>query len=109
MKRTLFALAATLALGSAYAQPGFPQPSFKDTTDLAPEVITGTQTVEQNFPKSSYGSGGGPKGPATVVIDAADRAQGEYASRGDSSTRSDATRADTRPHSDLNASFHYPY
>jgi hypothetical protein len=109
MKRTLLAAAATLALGAAHAQPGFPQPSFKDTTDLEPQVITGTQTVEQNFPKSSYGSGGGPKGAATVVIDAADRVQGEYASRGDSNTRSDAVRADSRPHSTLNDSFHYPY
>ena len=112
MKRSLLAAAATLALGSfsaAHAEAGLPQPSFKDTADLAPQAITGTQAVEQNFPKSSYGNGGGPRGPATVVIDAADRVQGEYASSGSGNTRSDAVRADTRPHSALNDSFHYPY
>ncbi len=109
MKRTLFAVAATLALGSfsaAHAEAGIPQPSFKDTADLAPAAITGPQTAQQNFPKPSYGSG---VASATVVLDAADGAQGKYASRGASDTRSDASSADTRPHSTLNDSFHYPY
>ncbi|MGE5639792.1 MAG: hypothetical protein ACM30H_06815 [Clostridia bacterium] len=109
MKRTLLAVAATLALGSfsaAQAEAGIPQPSFKDTTDLAPAAVTGTQTAQQNFPKPSYGAG---VSNATVVLDAADSAQAQYASTGPSATRNDAVRADSRPHSTLNDSFHYPY
>ena len=104
MKRILAAVAATLALGtlSAHAeQAGFPQPSFKDTTDITPERITGEQTYQHQFPKSSYASGTGPKGPATVVIDATDSAQ--------SASTGSAARSDTRPHSTLNDSFKYPY
>lgn len=66
MKRILLAAAAFAVAAPAFAQD--PQPSFKDTVDLPKQVVTGDRTVEQSFPKSSYAGGGGPKGPATVLI-----------------------------------------
>jgi|ERR1700687_2813213 hypothetical protein len=82
MKRSLLAVAAVLALGSAsaYAQTaGFPQPSFKDYTDLPAITITGTQTVDQKRPKGSMDSGG-PRGPSTVIVQPNDRTTAKYAS-----------------------------
>jgi hypothetical protein len=82
MKRSLLAVAAVLALGSAsaYAQtPGFPEPSFKDYVDVTPVPITGTQTVDQKLPKGSFPSGG-PRGPASVVVQRDDRTTAKYAS-----------------------------
>src|ERR1700682_128660 len=93
MKRSLLAVAAVLALGSAsaYAQTAGVQPSFKDYTDLAAVPITGTQTVDQHLPKGSFNSGG-PRGPATVFVQGNDRATAQYAhaSAGGSATASDA-------------------
>jgi hypothetical protein len=110
MKRSLLALAAVLALGSAsaYAQnANFPQPSFKDYTDLAPTSLTGTQTMDQQFPKGSYAGGGGPKGPATVIVRANDRSTAQYAHASTGTTRSDAQNGDaTSP--TLNDTFDYP-
>ena len=65
MKRTVL-LAAVLTLGSTAALAQ--EPSFKDYVDLPKNVVTSDRAIEQNFPKSSYASGGGPKGPATVLI-----------------------------------------
>jgi hypothetical protein len=111
MKRSLLAVAAVLALGSvsAYAEtPGFPQPSFNDAPDLTPTRISGTQTVEQQFPKSSYAGGGGPKGPATVLVRGNDRASAQYAH----SSAGGATKSDAQDGSGvaptLNDTFHYP-
>jgi hypothetical protein len=112
MKRSLLAIAAVLALGSAsaYAQTsGAPQPSFKDYTDLPPTPITGTQTMDHQFPKSSYGGGGGPKGPATVIVQGNDRttAQHAHASVGGGATSSDAQNGNEKS-PNLNDTFNYP-
>ena len=56
MKRSLLAVAAVLALGSAsaYAQTaGFPQPSFKDYTDVTPTPVTGTPSERSCRTRSS--------------------------------------------------------
>ena len=70
--------------------------------------ISGTQTVEQQFPKSSYAGGGGPKGPATVLVRGNDRASAQYAH----SSAGGATKSDAQDGSDLaptlNDTFHYP-
>jgi hypothetical protein len=89
MKRTLLAVAAVLALGSAsaYAQTAGVQPSFKDYTDLTPTQVTRKQTADQHSAKSA-----------------------QYASA--SVTRSDATVDDSgkasQPAPTLNDTFHYP-
>jgi hypothetical protein len=99
MKRILPAVAAVLALASAaanaqdgrnpqpsfsdsaplYADPyragavvkvEFPKPSFTDSAELPKYSVTGTDMVEHKFPRGSYTGGGGPKGPATMVIQA---------------------------------------
>ena len=111
MKRSLLAAAAVLALGSAsvYAEtPGFPQPSFKDSTDLPPTTITGTQTRDHQFPKSSMNGGGGPTGPATVIVQGNHRAAGQYANANTGGgTRTDASSgAEESP--TLNDTFNYP-
>jgi hypothetical protein len=74
MKRTLL-VAAALTLGSTAALAQDPVPSFKDYVDLPKITVTSDQTVEQSFPKSSYGSGGGPKGPATVLTQSIEKTQ----------------------------------
>jgi hypothetical protein len=67
MKRTLIASALVLASGSAFANEGFPQPSFNDGSNVAAQVVTSTRTVVNEFPKSgSYL--GGPTGAATVLL-----------------------------------------
>jgi hypothetical protein len=110
MKRSILAVATVLALGSAsaFAQTAGVQPSFNDAPDLTPTRITGTQTVEQQFPKSSYAGGGGPKGPATVLVRGNDRASAQYAH----SSAGGATKSDAQDGSDvaptLNDTFHYP-
>ena len=110
MKRSILAVAAVLALASAsaYSQTaGFPQPSFKDYTDLTPTPITGATTSDHRFPKGSMNGGGGPTGPATVIVDGNDRSFAErHAATG--ATRSDAGKDDSRPYPTLNDSFHYP-
>jgi hypothetical protein len=110
MKRSILAVAAVLALASAsaYSQTaGFPQPSFKDYTDLTPTPITGTATSDHRFPKGSMNGGGGPTGPATVVVDGNDRSFAErHAAAG--ASRSDAGKDDSRPYPTLNDTFHYP-
>lgn len=74
MKRTvLFSAALALASASAFAQAQDPAPSFKDYVDLPQTAVTSNRTVEQNFPKSSYGSGGGPKGAATVLAQSVEK------------------------------------
>jgi hypothetical protein len=74
MKRTLSIALAVLALasGSAFADSQFPKPSFADSVELPTYSVTGTATVQQDFPKGSYAGGGGPKGPATVVTQASE-------------------------------------
>jgi hypothetical protein len=111
MKRSLLAVAAVLALASAsaYSQtPGFPQPSFKDYTDSAPTPITGTTTSDHRFPKGSMNGGGGPTGPATVIVDGNDRSFAERHAATTGATRSDAGKDDSRPYPTLNDTFHYP-
>src|SRR6267378_538825 len=110
MKRSILAVAAVLAVasGSAYSQTaGFPQPSFKDYTDLTPTPITGTEIMDQHLPKGSMNGGGGPKGPSTVIVDGNDRSFAQrHAATG--ATRSDAGKDDSRPYPTLNDTFHYP-
>jgi hypothetical protein len=110
MKRSILAVAAVLAVasGSAYSQTaGFPQPSFKDYTDLTPTPITGTASSDHHFPKGSMNGGGGPTGAATVIVDGNDRKFAErHAATG--ATRSDAGKDDSRPYPTLNDTFHYP-
>lgn len=72
MKRTLV-VAAALSLGSTAALAQDPAPSFKDYVDLPKIAVTSDRTVEQNFPKSSYGGGGGPKGPATILTQSVEK------------------------------------
>ena len=111
MKRTILAVAAVLALGSAsaYAQTAGVQPSFNDAPDLAAIAITGGQTVDQHLPKGSMNSGG-PRGPATVVLRGNDRSSVQYAHS--SVTRSDAVVDDSSNNDQLqptlNDTFHYP-
>jgi hypothetical protein len=111
MKRSILAVAAVLALGSvsAYAQTAGVQPSFNDEAGMAPITLTDSQTVNNQFPKSSMNGNGGPTGPATVVVQGNDHLVGQYAdanaSRGGSV--SDAQNGnETSP--TLNDSFHYP-
>ena len=75
MKRTVL-LAAALTLGSALGSTAAlaQEPSFKDYVDLPKIAVTSDRTIEQNFPKSSYANGGGPKGPATVLTQSVDQA-----------------------------------
>src|ERR1700682_4785429 len=56
------------ARAGAVVKEAFPNPSFVDTVELPKYSVTGTQMVDHQFPKSSYAGGGGPKGPATAVI-----------------------------------------
>jgi hypothetical protein len=114
MKRSILAVAAVLALGSAsaYAQTAGVQPSFNDAPDLSAITITGTQAVDQHLPKGSFASGG-PTGPATVVtstnILSSDRYAHASASTG--STRSDVSAYDKGNDElapTLNDTFHYP-
>ena len=108
MKRSLLAVAAVLALGSAsaYAQTAGVQPSFKDYTDLAAVPITGTQVVDQHLPKGFTGSGG-PKGPATVIVQGNDVATAKYARANIGATVSDAQNGNEKS-PNLNDTFHYP-
>jgi hypothetical protein len=69
MKRAvLFSASLALASASAFAQAQDPAPSFKDYVDLPKQVVTSDLTFQHQFPKSSYATGTGPKGPATVLI-----------------------------------------
>ena len=115
MKRTILAVAAVLALGSAsaYAQTAGVRPSFNDAPDLTAIALTGNQVVDQHMPKSSFTGGGGPKGPATVVLRANDRSSAQYAqsSAATGGTRSDATVVDGNDSGlapTLNDTMHYP-
>ena len=122
MKRSILAVAAVLALGSAsaFAQTAGVQPSFNDAPDLTPIPITGTQMVDQHLPKGSFNSGG-PRGPATVIVQGGDQSNASYAqsSAGAGATRSDASDASSsrgfgagskaqEPAETLNDTFHYP-
>jgi hypothetical protein len=102
MKRSILAVAAVLALGSvsAYAQTAGVQPSFNDAPDLTPITITGTQTVDQHLPKGSMNSGG-PKGPATVIV------QGNDANASRGASVSGAQNGNELAPT-LNDTFHYP-
>jgi hypothetical protein len=120
MKRSILAVAAVLALGSAsvYAQTAGVQPSFNDAPDLTPIPITGTQMVDQHLPKGSFNSGG-PRGPATMIVQG-NQSNASYANSGVDGTRSDASSGASssrgfgagsvahEPAETLNDSFHYP-
>ncbi|HWA38949.1 MAG TPA: hypothetical protein VG873_13915 [Burkholderiales bacterium] len=67
MKRTLIATALVLVSGSAFANEGFPQPSFNDGSNVAAQVVTSQRTVDNQFPKAGTPMGG-PTGPATVLL-----------------------------------------
>jgi hypothetical protein len=67
MKRTLLAAGLVLLSGSAFANEGFPQPSFNDGSNVAAQVVTGARTVDNKFPKHGAAMGG-PSGPATVLL-----------------------------------------
>jgi hypothetical protein len=111
MKRSILAVAAVLALGSAsaFAQTAGVQPSFNDEAGMAPITLTDSQTVNNQFPKSSMNGNGGPTGPATVIVQGNNHLIGQYAnadaSRG--ASVSDAQNGDA-PAPTLNDSFHYP-
>ena len=121
MKRSILAVAVVLALGSAsaFAQTAGVQPSFNDAPDLAPITITGTQAVDQHLPKGSMNSGG-PRGPATVIVQGRDQSNANYAQSSAGATRSDASSdagssrgfgAGSQAHEPaetLNDTFHYP-
>jgi hypothetical protein len=108
MKRSILAVAAVVALASvsAFAQTAGVRPSFNDAPDAAPIAITGDQTVDQHMPKGSMNSGG-PKGPATAVLEGTDRSDARYANAS-TGTRSDASAQDRRPIKTLNDTFNYP-
>ena|ERR1700730_8910907 len=107
MKRSLLAVAAVLALGSAsaFAQTAGVQPSFNDAPDLAPITITGSQSVDQHLPKGSMNSGG-PRGPASVIVQGNDRVTAQYAHANIRGTRTDAV--DGTESVKLNDTFNYP-
>jgi hypothetical protein len=108
MKRSILAVAVVLALGSAsaFAQTAGVRPSFNDAPDLTPISITGTQVVDQHLPKGFAGSGG-PKGPATVIVQGNDVATAKYARANIGATVSDAQNGnDATP--TLNDTFNYP-
>jgi hypothetical protein len=110
MKRSILAVAAALALGSAsaFAQTAGVQPSFNDAPDLQPITITGTQVVDQKLPKGSYTGGGGPKGPATVLLRGNDRPVAQYAhTSAGGATKSDAQDGRAVAPT-LNDTFNYP-
>src|SRR5712664_1383831 len=110
MKRSILAVAAVLALGSvsAYAQTAGVQPSFNDAPDLTPITITGTQVVDQHLPKGFVGSGG-PRGPATVIVQGGDQSNASYAQSSAGSSRGfGAGSQDQEPAETLNDTFHYP-
>ena|SRR5712664_259271 len=121
MKRSILAVAAVLALGSvsAYAQTAGVQPSFNDAPDLTPITITGTQVVDQHLPKGFVGSGG-PRGPATVIVQGGDQSNASYAQSSAGATRADASSdagssrgfgagsQAQEPAETLNDTFHYP-
>ena len=108
MKRSMLAVAAVLALGSvsAYAQTAGVQPSFNDAPDLAPITITGPQSVDQHLPKGSMNSGG-PRGPATVIVQGNDRVTAQYAHANIHGTRTDAQDG-SEENVKLNDTFNYP-
>jgi hypothetical protein len=108
MKRSILAVAAVLALGSAsvYAQTAGVQPSFNDAPDLAPITITGPQSVDQHLPKGSMNSGG-PRGPATVIVQGNDRVTAQYAHANIHGTRTDAQDG-SEENVKLNDTFNYP-
>jgi hypothetical protein len=95
LKRSIVAVTAVFAFGSAYAYaetPSFPQPSFKDYTDLTPVPATDTRSANRQEPT---------------------RANAKYAhSSVAGATRSDAVvddRATADPAApNLNDTFHYP-
>jgi hypothetical protein len=68
MKRTLIAAGLVLASGSALADQGFPQPSFNDGPNVEAQAVTGSRTVQNEFPKFNGSALGGPTGPATVLL-----------------------------------------
>jgi hypothetical protein len=111
MKRSILAVAAVLALGSAsaFAQTAGVQPSFNDAPDLTPITITSTQVQDNQFPKSSFSGSGGPTGPATIVEQGNSHLVAQYA-HSDASTGgtvSDAQSGDA-PAPTLNDTFNYP-
>jgi hypothetical protein len=109
MKRSILAVAAVLALGSAsvYAQTAGVQPSFNDAPDLAPITITGAQSVDQHLPKGSMNGSGGPRGPATVIVQGNDRVTAQYAHANIRGTRTDAQDG-PEENVKLNDTFNYP-
>jgi hypothetical protein len=114
MKRSILAVAAILALGSAsaFAQTAGVRPSFNDAPDLAAMPITGSLAQNNNFPKGFVGSGG-PTGPATVIAQDRNQSNDQYAhSSAGATTRSDAVVDDSgkgdQPAPTLNDTFHYP-
>jgi hypothetical protein len=68
MKRTLIAAGLVLASGTAFANEGFPQPSFNDGANVAPQLVTSSRVQDNKFPKSYGANLGGPTGPATVLL-----------------------------------------
>jgi hypothetical protein len=46
----------------------FPKPSFNDFEPLPAHSATSSATFGQQFPKGSMNGGGGPTGPASVVV-----------------------------------------
>jgi hypothetical protein len=49
----------------------FPQPSFNDDAPVPEHSATGSATINQGSPKGSFDSGG-PRGPASVIIEPGD-------------------------------------
>ena len=68
MKRTLIAAGLVLASGTAFAGEGFPQPSFNDGSNVAPQRVTSNRVQDNQFPKFNGAALGGPTGPATVLL-----------------------------------------
>jgi hypothetical protein len=114
MKRSLLAVAAVLALGSAsaYAQTAGVQPSFNDAPDLTSSVGATDNT------QSSASARNNDRQSATARDN--DRMSAQYANSSHGATRSDASSdagssrgfgagSEARePAETLNDSFHYP-
>lgn len=68
MKRTLLAAGLVIASGTAFAGEGFPQPSFNDGSNVAPQLVTSSRAQDNRFPQFNGAALGGPTGPATVLL-----------------------------------------
>ena len=117
MKRSILAVAAVLALGSAsaFAQTAGVQPSFNDAPDLDTPALTPSVTATDNTQPGASTADGNRSSAGATANDrrsANPRDNARYAHSSHGSTRSDANPnpidGTDQPAPTLNDSFHYP-